>query len=149
MTTVNVDTLQHPWPEACCARYEQMRLSGEKLIFVLFLPGISFGKYLNKSVPVWWVKAFLTPSTPSTFLVYVSYRRHARKHTQHNTALRHLGRWPLGQNWQGPALVTRHPPTGLFKYIFLVTENTTKCTPHISAMPLCQLVLGTRLCRVA
>lgn len=72
MTTVNVDTLQHPWPEACCARYEQMHLSGEKLIFVLFLPGISFGKYLNKSVPVWWVNAFQTPPVPSTFSLHFS-----------------------------------------------------------------------------
>lgn len=39
--------------------------------------------------------------------------------------------------------------TGLFKYVFGVTEIPTTCTPHISAMPLCSLVLERRMHCVA
>lgn len=62
--TVNLNMLQHPWLEACCAQYEQMHLSGYKLMFVMHCSFQAFHKYFNRSVPVWWVKTFLTHSVP-------------------------------------------------------------------------------------
>lgn len=70
--------------------------------------------------------------------------------TTGNGPLLHLGRPPPGFSWQGSAPVTGlAPAAGLFKYAFSVTEIPATCNPHISAMPLCSPVLGTRMHRVA
>lgn len=120
-------------------KMNQTQLSGNKLIPALFLPGITFDKYLNKSFPVWYAESLHIP-VPKYFLSLHFSSTYTRllAVTAGNRTLPHLGRQPWGFSWQGPALVTGLAPvTGLFKNVFGVTEIPTTCTTHISAMPLC------------
>lgn len=118
-------------------KMNQTQLSGNKLIPALFLPGITFDKYLNKGFPVWFAESLHIPVSPVlsqfTFLIRPCTRSHGRQQDSPSP-------WTAAMrfSWQGPASVTGLAPvTALFKCVFGVTEIPTTCTPHISAMPLC------------
>lgn len=127
------------WGFVCAImnKMNQTQLSGKKLIPALFLPGITFDKYLNKGFLCGSLRAY-TSLYPQYFLsLHFSYAR-VLAVTAGNRTLPHLGRQPWRFSWQGPASVTGLAPvTALFKCVFGVTEIPTTCTPHISAMPLC------------
>lgn len=67
-------------------KLNQTQLSGNKLIPALFLQGITFDKYLNKSVAVWYAESLHIPVPPVlsqfTFLVYAHPHTHTHSRQQ-------------------------------------------------------------------
>lgn len=108
-----------------------------------FLPGIALKPCIKEGFSLWLAKSVNIPVLPAlshfTFLVHV--RLHIFPVTAGNRTLPVFEWQPWGFSWQGPGSVTgANPVTGLFKFVFGVTEISTTWTPSPPIFQLCPCV---------